>query len=463
MKFGFARFAVVLIVGVFGSCTAQAKTPSDDSHNLSQISSIRSSLSNAGNRPVHILYVHGIGATGAGGSRQFQKSICHVLKDCTVPVSPVARDYADNGVFENGAKPPALDYMGRPVWPTDQEWRASAPFVDHYVLQRTKGGPIVVDEINWWPLVRSLKCRHIIADEADLSGPDEALLNLCSHAREEDPQHPGRFKFFTWISAEDANALKSIQPKGALFNRKLKNNILDWGFSDAVMAVGSMRDLFLEGIRQLFVESVKFHADGSKTSNWEQEVENPRGPDRDFIVVSHSLGSYLIFSTLNFDGRNAVFPETEPQLFMEDKAAQYIFERTSLVYFFANQVPLLELATLGQPKAAMASQASPDNAGPALSSLLSRWKQMRQKFEEKQASREELVSEPPQLIAWSDPSDLLTWHVPKIDGLVVRNIDVRNTRWHWLIAGPESVHDNYDRNKNVLRVMFGPKSDTREH
>jgi hypothetical protein len=51
---------------------------------------------------------------------------------------------------------------------------------------------------------------------------------------------------------------------------------------------------------------------------------------------------------------------------------------------------------------------------------------------------------------------LLSWYVPAIEGLVIDNLYVRNTWWHWLFANPSSAHDNYDKNKTVLRIMLGP-------
>jgi hypothetical protein len=450
MQSSFPKY-IFLAVVLLASMSAFAKGSDNDLQNGSQISSIRDLLSRSGNRPLHILYVHGIGATGADGSRDFRKSICRVLRDCTAPAAPVARDYADSGPYERDANPPAFAYMGEPVWANNEEWRAAAPFVDHYVLQRTDGPAIVLDEINWWPLVFAVKCRQLVRGEAELAGPDEALLKICSRDKKKDVLHEGRFKSFPWIHPEDAKQLNGLPAKGALINRKLKNNILDWGFSDAVMAVGSMHNLFLEGIRQLFLDSAEFQADGSKSNDWEEQLKNPQGIDRDFIVVSHSLGSYLVFSTLNLDGKHAALRQTESRAIREDDAAQYIFQRTSLVYFFANQVPLLELANLGESEtrdADLPKTARPD-ATQGLSDQLSKWSQLRLSFGGSQ------------LIAWSDPSDLLTWHVPQIHGLVVKNFDVRNTRWHWIIAGPESAHDNYDKNKNVLTVMFGHRPPTK--
>lgn len=471
--------AATLIASAPSMSRAQGDVIDDGPQHLNEISSIGESLRNAGPRPLHILYVHGIGATAAGDSVQFQQSICKFLKHCTEETltrlkelqstkfrgAPAPRDYAEGGMFAKSAAPPAFEYMGHTVWQNPEEWSASAPFVDHYVLWRTDGGPIVVDEINWWPLVLPLKCRHIMAGEARLAGPYKKILKVCSQEETKDAENPGRFRAYPWVSTEEAKTWGAIPAKGALFNRSLKNTILDWGFADAVMAVGAMHELFREGMRQLFLESARFNADGTRTNDWEKQLKDPHGMDREFIVVSHSLGSYLVFSTLKLDQQEE-FPESAQtpasgSKATEDAAAKYIFERTSLVYFFANQIPLLELATMETPGAmalARGEPAKPSDVKATLSAQMRTWKDLRRNFGSKPGEEEELAAKPRQVVAWSDPSDLLTWRIPEIKGLVVDNLYVRNTFWRWIVARPIAAHVNYDRNREVIRVMMSPKT-----
>jgi len=446
--------ALALIAGVPPNARAQGEVAGDGAQALNQISSIGESLDNAKQHALHILYVHGIGATGSGDSQTFQKRICRFLKGCKTrkTLVPIGRDYADSGVFDDAAQPPPFNYMGNPVWTKQEEWRASAPFVDHYLLQRTDGGPIVVDEVNWWPLVFPLKCHAMMSGEARLPGPNKTLLELCSKS-EEDTAHPGRFKAYAWIKPEDARTLEAIRPRGALLNRSLKTNLLDWGFSDAMMAVGSMHDLFREGMRQLLVQSARFHADGSRTDEWEQQGRNPQRIDTEFIVVSHSLGSYLVFSTLNVDQQDLV-PQaaTSPAnsneaITREDAASEYILQRTSLMYFFANQIPLLELANVEESKTVQ-----------ALSKGMQKWRDLRENFGKEHAGENEFAVKPPQLVAWSDPNDLLTWCIPEMKPLTIVNLYVRNSWWHWIFANPETAHVNYASNKNVLRMMMSSEA-----
>jgi hypothetical protein len=61
------------------------------------------------------------------------------------------------------------------------------------------------------------------------------------------------------------------------------------------------------------------------------------------------------------------------------------------------------------------------------------------------------------ITAFSDPSDLLSWHFPPIANAVVQNCTVRNTFWRWVIASPQGAHTNYAQNNGVLRIMINPE------
>jgi len=277
---------------------------------------------------------------GYSDSADLRKSICKFLKDCTTAAGQFdGSEYADKGKFALNAPPPRLSYLGEPVWSSTQfdgsyvEWNAAAPFVDHWKLVRTSAPTIYVDEINWWPLVFALKCREMIAKDAALVGPSAKYIDACT-ALKPDLKHPGRS--YLWITPSGAQGLKAMPGRGARINRSLKNSVLDWGFTDAVSAVGPMRTLLLDGIRQLVLKSVNVAADGSR--------QDAIGPTRnqEFVIVSHSLGSYLIFSAL---GLNLAEPDTST---MKQWKGQFetILSHTSMVYFFANQLRLLELANL---------------------------------------------------------------------------------------------------------------------
>ena len=388
------------------------------------------------NSQLHILYVHGMGADGPGASPSLglRKSICKFLRDCAAPEGEFdGTDYADKKDFALNAPPPDFNYLGEPLWKTDasgasEEWNASAPYVDHYKLIR-KGAPtIYVDEINWWPLVFAAKCRQIIAEDASLAGPNKTYIRTCSLPPTRDPdqqKNHGRFRTYPFIS--NPEQLLALPARGAKINRYLKTFVLDWGFADAVLAVGPMHSLFLQGIREIILQSVKVAADGSRG-----DAVTP-APNQEFVIVSHSLGSYLMFSALDIKSDPNV---PTPPKWRAD--FDNVLTNTSKAYFLANQVRLLELANLDVTK-----------NGNLITHLKS-WSDLRST-----AHRPA-----PQIVAWSDPSDLLTWSVPNLgpEATKVKNEDVKNAwHWFWLIENPSKAHTTYDQNKRVISVLLPKK------
>ena len=424
-----------LVSPAVSSAQAASATPNKQSQSLGD------SLRHAGGKQLHIFYLHGIGSDGPGDhdSRALREGICQLLKDCIVFAGERdGTEYADQDKFKLNAPPPPLNYLGQQVWKKDrgsessQEWNAAAPFVVHWKLARASGQTIYVDEINWWPLVFSLKCRQIVESDAGLVGPSADRIKLCSTLRP-DATEEGRFISYDWIPKEEAPALLARAARGALVNRKLKTGILDWGFTDAVLALGPLRSYLLDGIRQLILKSVAISAEGIRGG-----PQMPRD-DQEYVIVSHSLGSYLIFAALD------ITSSTPKTLTVERSgdAFEEILKRTSLVYFFANQLRLLELANLD------------DSGDQNLARHLEDWGRLRCEYEKSLPGAAGPCALP-KIIALNDPSDLLTWTVPEqLASVKVQNVTVKNARhWFWLIASPMKAHDNYARNKKVVSQLL---------
>ena len=406
-----------------------------------QAGSLGESLRRPGGKQLHIFYLHGIASDGPGDhdSLALREGICRFVKDCIVFAGERdGTEYADQDRFRLNAPPPTLKYLGQEVWrkdgsgETSEEWNAAAPFVVHWKLTRSSGQTIYVDEINWWPLVFSLKCRQIVGSDAELVGPSADRIKLCS-ARRPDPNEDGRFISYDWISREEAPGLLARATRGALVNRKLKTGILDWGFSDAVLALGPLRTYLLDGIRQLILKSVAISAEGIRGG-----PAMPRD-DQEYVIVSHSLGSYLIFAALDI---TKATPKTATVERSGD-AFDEILKRTSLVYFFANQLRLLELASLD------------DSGDQNLAKHLEDWGRLRCDYEKSLPGAAGGCARP-KIVALNDPSDLLTWTVPEqLASVEVQNVTVKNTRhWFWLIASPTKAHDNYAKNKNAVGQLL---------
>jgi len=402
--------------------------------------SLGDSIRNVGNKELHILYIHGIASDGPGDfdSWLLRKTMCKSL-GCIEPAGHLdGIEYADQDEFQLNAPPPKLLYLGEQVWKTDAsgkstEWNAAAPFVVHWKLERRVGPPIYVDEINWWPLIFSLKCRQIVQSDAALVGPSKDRIKACSTLISDSPT-PGRFRSYDWISASEAQRLNAMPVQGALVNRALKNGLLDWGFSDAVMSLGPLRGYIVDGIRQLVLKSVNISPEGTRGT------ANNFQADQEFVIVTHSLGSYLIFDALDV---TPATPQTATVIKSGDEFSR-ILSHTSVVYFFANQLRLLELANLDVVQI------------NTLVSHLQVWGDERMKYLDSLGGPTKERLPPPQIIALNDSSDLLTWTVPQLQPPVeVRNLTVKNAHhWLWLLESPSKAHDNYAKNRSVVAQML---------
>jgi hypothetical protein len=80
-------------------------------------------------------------------------------------------------------------------------------------------------------------------------------------------------------------------------------------------------------------------------------------------------------------------------------------------------------------------------------------------------SRQNAHRQSPQVVAWSDPDDLLTWRAPDSVGtssdVMITKLPARNSpRWFGLLENPINAHVNYADNARVLRgisqVLLGP-------
>ena len=436
-----ASWVFTLILGCSSAIFCRAQSAPAPSVSFQSPKSLGEELRHPDGKEIHVFYIHGIGSDGPKDrdSRALRKSICDYLKDCTTPEGTEIGewDYADRDEFRIDASVPALEYMDNPIWKNQEEWHAAAPYAVHFQLARSNGPTLYVDELNWWPLTFSLKCRQLIAGDATFVAPNKARIDTCS-TREPNAGVPNRFKSYDWISKDEAARLRQLPARGAKLNRQLKSDLMDWSFSDAVMALGPLRLYVLDGIRQLLLKSL---ADASSAS--QADATRARA-NQEFIIVSHSLGSYLIFSALDMGQQMSANTANAEQTRND---LQEILKRTSLVVFFANQLRLLEFGGLDGP--------SERN----IATHLEDWSKVRCEYL-KSVPGALQECKPPRIIALNDPSDLLTWTVPALGDIDVENYSVRNsTRWLGLFESPTSAHSNYATDKRAIKEMLTSSSE----
>jgi hypothetical protein len=214
---------------------------------------------------------------------------------------------------------------------------------------------------------------------------------------------------------------------------------MDWGFPDAVMALGPLRSYVLDGIRQLILKSVSDVPGSSGT-----DLDKPRA-NQEFIVVTHSLGSYLSFSALDDIDLTDTAEAEQTRGDLHE-----ILKRTSLVVFFANQLRLLELAALDGP------------GERNIATHVLDWGKTRCEYL-KSLPDAPPECKPPRIIALNDPSDLLTWTVPPLGEIHVGNYTVKNsTHWLWILASPTAAHNNYATDKRAIKEMLTSSGDEKK-
>jgi hypothetical protein len=369
-------------------------------------------------RPVHIVFVHGIHATGPGTATKFMTGLCRYAPvDCP---KGGAFERTERKTFDLGPRPAGAAVMNTPIWPTPEDWAASQTFVDRYEFGRDGQTLVVVDEVNWWPLLFPLKCRFIVAPDARLSGVDKKDLGLCF-----DNAPP----YHAWITEADyAEALQGpkISGGGALADASVKQQLVNWGLADSVITLGPMRTLVGRTMEQAFAYAAAFHG---------MALEG-----QDFVVVSESLGSFAVLdAAANQAG--------------DTPTARAVMGGAADLYFFANQLSLLELARITH----LGDDAGQGSGGGG---LLQRWARGPRRVR----AAGEPALRPRQIIAFSDPSDALTFDVPRLltqDGseaaIVVNVYDRNEFDWFGLIADPVKAHTGHSGNDAVLRLMFGVK------
>lgn len=438
----------------------------------SKAQSVNALMKQYSNDDFHIILIHGIRTDDRNTWAAFRQLLCQHLADPCLSPTP-AGPLTERLVLAQRA--PNANFLGTAVWPTDKEWNGSQPFVDHYVYQLQSGRRLVLDEINWWPLAFAFKCQFIVPSDTALVGPDDDNITNC--AKNDETHYP-------WFSGTIEKALLATHPNSGgapIVNGSLKTEILDWGISDAVLALGTSKTLLRETVRCAFGDIASFDRRASAStkagsqsqieSNYacgdeELPVELPQGPSKvQFIIISHSLGAFLMLDTFAAAAADAQFDRhpgdhcrtnttaslsdlrsteltTEAARSRNSQALCFILNNSDHLYFFANQFALLELA---RAQGLSVPSVAPSSGSPACTDALGLWAGCGINPTEKQ------------IVAFSDPGDLLTYQVPKINGATVTNVYTHNsTDWFGIFESPGAAHGNYLTSNSVLNIVFGP-------
>jgi hypothetical protein len=240
-----------------------------------------------------------------------------------------------------------------------------------------------------------------------------------------------------------AEAAKAYPYQRAKLNRILKDTILDDCLSDAVIYQGQSRDQINERMQRAVLQAVA--TSGGKRAPGDLALAAASVDERvPLVVVSESLGSKLAFDAL-FKLSQSPAPDMRA-------AAERTFDRTTLVFMGANQVPILALGDTfldGSSKALTAGVAAyPEDS---LAELV-RARNARASLKAVSAA-----DAPLRVVAFTDPNDLLSYILvpsPWAKSYDVVDVVVSNTNTYFgLIEMPTTAHRGYRENKTVRQLV----------
>jgi hypothetical protein len=234
---------------------------------------------------------------------------------------------------------------------------------------------------------------------------------------------------YPYLSKSALDALIQTKPPGggaARANGFVKRALMDWGLSDAVIALGPIKRYLRATIDQAF----SYAADRDKR----------HGRPVKFVVVSESLGSFIVFDAYA----------------QRKKFVREVLDDAAYIYFFANQLALLELGRLSEASVQELPLHAAPGAPPAAPQTLSLHGALTEWVSQGQRALAAGVHPAyKQIIAFSDPSDALTFRVPPIEGVRVVNVYDRNgiDILHFG-ADPVAAHTGHSSNPHVLDLML---------
>lgn len=365
---------------------------------LRSIGDVLNTASKAG-RTVHIVYVHGMRADSSDASRFLRQALA---------ASPQLKGFKQtSGQREvlwskQDVAPAEIRHAGKPLAPAavwSAAWERSKAFVIRTEFSNGPGFRVIVDEVNWWPLLMGLRCQALVGPDASLSGPRKRQIELC--AKDVNGANGAADPYFPWI---DPTKIPPRPPlgKGAFANRWAKQEVMNWGLADAVIALGPMRHYLRRAMDMAAARA----------------IDDISAADES-ILIAESLGSFVAMDAAG-TGRGPTLD---------------LVRRTRHFYFLANQFALLELARIkGLPKSE-GFVAGNDEAPSPLQTLVEN--------AGKDSQSQSLMEMPTQIVAISDPSDALTFLVPSFEdeGIAVSNVQMRFSGGPFgILAHPIKAH-----------------------
>jgi hypothetical protein len=285
---------------------------------------------------------------------------------------------------------PEITLDGHSLWPSQNTWscgaplqNCDAPYLDIATYSAPGGKEAVFYSLNYWGVLVWIKCKELVTLDTKLTGD----FNFS---------HLGNAEYCNQrFAARDGFPIgtEPVSSAPALVDHALKNLILDWGFGDAVIVMSGyeavLREAVREGLDAEAREVVRRSLARGGTprpvvsSDLATAFDDPRKQQAQaYAIVSESLGSYVVLDTLE---------RASPQELQS--GGQSILCRVTQVHMLANQISLLRISRIRARLAG--SQMESEQEVPSANAA---------------AGPCPNQSMPRSVVAYHDPSDLLTFY-----------------------------------------------------
>lgn len=409
-----------------------------DNHPLnkqSQVASLGQLLPDP-EQPVRLVFLHGISdhfpgyALGAGANAWMNEAGLKGL------------NFVPEGAVQPGLPVPLVDF--KPHAPGDAFSQVSYQTRNYRLSIAGKPRKVQVVEITWSGLTRWLKSKYLGFDTRQ-QYCDAASGTPCVPWQKKTPAE-----------------LEQVPPR-VWANRVLKEDLIDRGLADAALYAGSYGAVIRDGVRLALYKAL-----------CPQGCDDPQASPASnaLLFVTHSMGSRILFDILGSDKAAASGQHPPPAAFTE-----YLLAHTRAVYMLSNQVSLFGLAHI-EPSEHPGGPINPyrdltdlqlgESAKPVQSEvadplgLRKALVKRQQVLARKENQPDWMSTVPPQkleLVAFTDPNDLLSWPLPEwyrksLPGTNVSNILVQNdVHWLGLFERPDTAHLDYFTRPGVWSVI----------
>lgn len=421
------RVAYVVICLVLSGCVAHGPTVVEPDVPFAGIEQVlREPDSDA---PLNILMVHGMGAD----TDQDHEDIIEALQS-RLQLEPIT-DAPE--IFPLvSTELPSISLGNAKLWTDLDDWRKAAPRLRIRRYRVASGQTVNIYSFEYWQSLARLKCRLLVAEDARVIGAT-SVSDYCHDHGYSNPQ-------------------ARLGGKPSLLNRRLKAEVIEWGFGDAVITVSGFREILRQAIREAMslqlmdaMTQASLHAAPSAGVKGLQALLGTSRAPR-FAIITRSLGSYVLLDAVE---HWQVSSSLSSQFMLEAHVSALQMAAPALVVCNARQIHMLanQFALLQLSEITVGDDAAPSVGVESMETC--------EEFTAAVAPGQSL--QPIQVVAYHEPNDLLSFYV-KDEGehetFTFTNVISSYAKvWvPWLVANPADAHSGQARVDELMDFLaFG--------